>query len=81
MFLKLMFKCMGPRKWHISEHGVAEILGIGYDDETKRSGSVRLAFEMRYTPLLFAHRFLRIIVINLVTFCIKAYDLLHKPAP
>ena len=32
MFLKLMFKSMGSRKWHISEHGVAALLGIGHDD-------------------------------------------------
>ena len=46
-FLKSAFKSLGPRKWHISEHGVATLLDIGYDAENERSGAVRLAFEMR----------------------------------
>ena len=58
-FLKSAFKSMGPRQWHISEDGVAVLLGIGKDGNNDRSGAVRLAYEMRYMTFLCAHRFIR----------------------
>ena len=54
IFLTSAFKSLGQRKWHISEHGVAVLLGIGHDVERDRSGAVRLAFEMRYMSFLCA---------------------------
>lgn len=55
IFLQSAFKSLGACKWHICYVGVAKLLGIGYDAVFKRSGAVRLAYEMRYTSLLRAH--------------------------
>ena len=51
-FLAEAFRSLGQREWHISENGVAVLLGIGHDVESDRSGAVRLAFEMSYMPFL-----------------------------
>ena len=52
IFLAKAFKSLGQRKWHVSEEGVAVLLGIGHDVENDRCGAVRLAFEMRYMSFL-----------------------------
>ena len=58
IFLKSAFESVGPRKWHISEDGVAVLLGIGQDAKNDRSGAVRLAYEMRYMSFLCAYQFI-----------------------